>query len=85
VNARTVTVGTRAELAMSTVRLRDVTLHRGAAAVEAVKLRYRTPPVACTLDGDTLHLAEPFSGVAPGQAAVLLRGDTVVGSGTISS
>jgi tRNA-specific 2-thiouridylase len=50
-----------------------------------VKLRYRTPPVACTLDGDTLRLAEPFSGVAPGQAAVLLRGDTVVGSGTISS
>jgi len=85
VDARTVTVGTRAELATSTVRLRDVTLHRGAAAVEAVKLRYRTPPVACTLDGDTLRLAEPFSGVAPGQAAVLLRGDTVVGSGTISS
>ena len=85
VNARTVTVGTRAELATSTVRLRDVTLHRGAEVVEAVKLRYRTPPVACTLDGDTLLLAEPFSGVAPGQVAVLLRGDTVVGSGTISS
>jgi tRNA-uridine 2-sulfurtransferase len=85
VNARTVTVGTRAELATSTVRLRDVTLHRGAEVVEAVKLRYRTPPVACTVDGDTLLLAEPFSGVAPGQVAVLLRGDTVVGSGTISS
>ena len=85
VNARTVTVGTRAELAMSTVQLRDVTLHRGAEAVEAVKLRYRTPAVACTLDGDTLRLAEPFAGVAPGQVAVLLRGDTVVGSGTISS
>ena len=85
VDARTVTVGTRDELATSTVRLRDVTLHRDAAAVEAVKLRYRTPPVACTLDGDTLRLALPFSGVAPGQAAVLLRGDTVVGSGTISS
>src|SRR6478609_7578090 len=85
VDARTVTVGTRAELATSTVRLRDVTLHRGAAAVEAVKLRYRTPAVACTLDGDTLRLAEPFSGVAPGQVAVLLQGDAVVGSGTISS
>jgi tRNA-specific 2-thiouridylase len=85
VATKTVTVGTRAELATSVVKLRDVTLHRGAGAVEAVKLRYRTPPVACTLDGETLRLAEPFSGVAPGQVAVLLQGDTVVGSGTISS
>jgi tRNA U34 2-thiouridine synthase MnmA/TrmU len=53
--------------------------------VEAVKLRYRTPPVACTLEGDMLRLHEPFAGVAPGQVAVLLQGDTVVGSGTISS
>jgi tRNA-specific 2-thiouridylase len=85
VTARTVTVGTRAELATGEVRLRDVKLHRGADAVEAVKLRYRTPPVACTLEGDTLRLHEPFAGVAPGQVAVLLQGDTVVGSGTISS
>jgi tRNA-specific 2-thiouridylase len=85
VDARTVTVGTRAELATREVRLRDVELHRGADAVEAVKLRYRSPAVACTLDGDTLRLAEPFAGVAPGQVAVLLRGDTVVGCGTISS
>jgi tRNA-specific 2-thiouridylase len=85
VDARTVTVGTRAELATSEVRLRDVTLHREAAAVEAVKLRYRSPAVACTLHGDALQLAEPFAGVAPGQVAVLLKGDTVVGSGTISS
>jgi tRNA-uridine 2-sulfurtransferase len=85
VTARTVTVGTRAELAASEVRLRDVKLHRAAAAVEAVKLRYRTPPVACTLEGDTLRLHEPFAGVAPGQVAVLLQGDTVVGSGTIRS
>jgi tRNA-specific 2-thiouridylase len=85
VGSRTVTVGTRAELATRTVPLRDVTLHRGAEAVEAVKLRYRTPAVACTLDGDTLRLEEPFEGVAPGQVAVLLQGDTVVGSGTIST
>ena len=85
VGARTVTVGTRAELATSEVRLRDVKLHRGAGAVEAVKLRYRAAAVGCTLDGDTLRLAEPFAGVAPGQIAVLLRGDTVIGSGTISS
>ena len=85
VDARTVTVGSRAELATSAVALRNVVLHRGADAVEAVKLRYRTPAVACTLEGDTLHLAEPFAGAAPGQVAVLLRGDAIVGSGTISS
>jgi tRNA-specific 2-thiouridylase len=58
-------------------------LHRGAEAVEAVRLRYRSPAVACTLHGDTLKLAEPFAGAAPGQVAALLRGDTIVGSGTI--
>jgi tRNA-specific 2-thiouridylase len=85
IDTATVTVGTRAELATRTVRLRDVTLHRGAQAVDSVKLRYRAPAVPCALEGDTLALAEPFEGVAPGQAAVLLRGDTVVGSGTIRS
>jgi tRNA-specific 2-thiouridylase len=83
VQARTVTVGTRVELAVSEVRLRDVRLHRGAEAVESVKLRYRSPAVPCTLDGDTLTLGEPFAGAAPGQVAVLLQGDVVVGSGTI--
>jgi tRNA-specific 2-thiouridylase len=85
VAAGTVTVGPRAELATTEVRLRDVVLHRGADTVEAVKLRYRSPSVACTLEGDVLRLAEAFSGAAPGQVAVLLRGDAIVGSGTISS
>jgi tRNA-uridine 2-sulfurtransferase len=85
VKQRTVTVGTRAELAATRVRLRDVVLHRGEDEVEAVRLRYRAPAVACTLASDTLTLAEPFEGVAPGQVAVLLRGDTVVGSGTITA
>jgi tRNA-specific 2-thiouridylase len=82
---RTVTVGTRDELATTEVRLRDVVLHRGSDAVQAVKLRYRSPAVACTLAGATLTLAEPFAGVAPGQVAVLLRGDAIVGSGTITA
>jgi tRNA-uridine 2-sulfurtransferase len=83
VEARTVTVGARAELATSEVQLRDVVLHRGAGEVEAVKLRYRSPAVPCALDGDVLRLGEPFAGAAPGQVAVLLQGDVVVGSGTI--
>jgi tRNA-uridine 2-sulfurtransferase len=85
VEARTVTVGPRAELATSEVALRDVVLHRGAGEVEAVKLRYRSPAVPCRLDGDTLRLGEPFAGAAPGQVAVLLRGDAIVGSGTITA
>jgi len=83
--AGTVTVGPRVELATTEVALRDVVLHRGPEAVEAVKLRYRSPAVPCALDGDMLRLAEPFAGAAPGQVAVLLRGDAIVGSGTIRS
>jgi tRNA-uridine 2-sulfurtransferase len=83
VDARTVTVGPRAELATSEVALRDLVLHRDAEQVDAVKLRYRTAPVPCTLDGDVVRLSEPFAGAAPGQVAVLLRGDAVLGSGTI--
>jgi tRNA-uridine 2-sulfurtransferase len=84
VAAGTVTVGPREGLAVTDVKLRDVVLHRDAAEVDAVKLRYRSPAVPCALEGDTVRLAEPFGGAAPGQVAVLLRGDAIVGSGTIT-
>jgi tRNA-uridine 2-sulfurtransferase len=77
----TVTVGTRAQLATSAVPVRDLRLH---GEPEAVKLRYRTLPVACTVHGDRIHLAEPVEGAAPGQTAVFLAGDVVVGTGTIA-
>jgi tRNA-uridine 2-sulfurtransferase len=83
VAAGTVTVGPREALAVNEVKLRDVVLHRDQAEVDAVKLRYRSPAVPCALHGDTIRLAEPFGGAAPGQVAVLLRGDAIVGSGTI--
>ncbi len=82
--ANTVTVGVREELATATVGLRDLRLHRSAESVDAVKLRYRAQPVACALDGDRVRLAEPVEGAAPGQAAVLLAGDVVVGCATIA-
>ncbi|MDX6664811.1 MAG: tRNA-uridine 2-sulfurtransferase, partial [Solirubrobacteraceae bacterium] len=82
--ANTVTVGARAELATSTVGLRDVRLHRGPDAVDAVKLRYRSRALPCILDGDVARLSEPVDGAAPGQAAVLLCGDVVVGCATIA-
>ena len=50
-------------------------LHRGADGGRGGEAALPHAPVACTLDGDTLRLAEPFAGAAPGQAAVLLRGD----------
>jgi tRNA-specific 2-thiouridylase len=81
--ANTVTVGTKPELATETVRVRGVRLHRDAAEVDAVKLRYRSPAVACTLRGGVIELREPAAGVAPGQIACFLHGDVVVGCATI--
>jgi tRNA-specific 2-thiouridylase len=82
--SNTVVVGPRSALATTRVAVRDVVLHRPPGDVEAVKLRYRTRALRCRLDGDTIHLDEPIDGAAPGQAAVFLRGDTVVGSATIA-
>jgi tRNA-uridine 2-sulfurtransferase len=82
--ANTVTVGVRAELATATVRVRGLRLHRDAAQVDAVKLRYRSPAIPCALHpSGSIELAEPAHGVAPGQIAVFLRGDVVVGCATI--
>ncbi len=90
--ANTVTVGSRSELLARGVRLRDATLHRGGSEVDAVRLRYRSRPVPARLTaaGTGRHaelwveLGEDFAGVSPGQAAVLLRGETIVGHGTIA-
>jgi tRNA-specific 2-thiouridylase len=86
--SNTVTVGPREALATRQVAVRDATLHRPASEVDAVKLRYRSRPVPCRAAGDAAglvhELAEPVDGAAPGQAAVLLRGDAVVGWGTIT-
>jgi tRNA-specific 2-thiouridylase len=85
VEANTVTVGPRDALATAVVPVRDLRLHARAADVDAVKLRYRSAPVRCTLDGAVVRLAEPVLGAAPGQTAVFLRGDCILGSATIIS
>jgi tRNA-specific 2-thiouridylase len=79
-----VVIGSREDLSTSRVALRDVRLHRPAGDVETVRLRYRARPVACRLEGDAVELAEPFDGAAPGQAAVLMAGDVVLGHATIA-
>ena len=81
--ANTVTVGPKAALATTAVRLRGVRLYADEGEVDAVKLRYRAPATRCTLRGDTLALEAPVHGAAPGQIACLLRGDVVVGCATI--
>jgi tRNA-uridine 2-sulfurtransferase len=88
----TVTVGTRAELEKHRVRVRDAVLHRDGSEVDAVKLRYRSRalPATVTAAGRGRHsslevdLAEGFPGVAPGQTAVLMAGERIVGHGTIA-
>ena len=88
--ANRVTVGPRAELETSSVRIRGARLHRDAERVDAVRLRYHSPSARAALEvrrgreGEaTLALAEPADGVAPGQVACLMDGDLVVGHGTI--
>jgi tRNA-specific 2-thiouridylase len=81
-----VVVGPRDALRTERVRLSE--WRRWRDTVTHVKLRYRSTPVACSAepgeDGLVLHLEQPFSGVAPGQTACLLDGDTIVGWGVIA-
>ena len=89
--ANTVTVGTREDLRLDTVRIRDAVLHRDGASVDAVRLRYRSRPVPAVLTATGtgrlaevhIRLGESFAGVSPGQTAVLLAGEAIVGHGTI--
>ena len=82
-----VVVGPRAALERSSVRVSPGSVYTDAGRVE-VKLRYRSNPVWATVrpevDGFSLELDDPVSGVAPGQTAVLYENDLVVGAGTIA-
>ena len=92
--ANRVTVGPREQLATRAVAVRGARLHRAGAEVDAVRLRYHSRAIACRIPGDLapgphrrleLELADPVDGAAPGQTACLLRGDVVVGYGTIAA
>ena len=86
-----VVAGPRAQLETHAVSLRGARLHRPAGEVDRVKLRYRSRAVPCRLSGDpqqgrlAIELLEPVDGAAPGQTACLLRGEDVVGWGTIAA
>jgi len=91
--ANTVTVGPRRDLMTSTVRVHRAVLHRAGDSVDAVRLRYRSQPVPAAVSvTDTgahaeleIALGEDFAGVTPGQTAVLLAGEAIVGHGTIAA
>jgi tRNA-specific 2-thiouridylase len=91
--ANTVTVGTRGELETRRVHVRDATLHRDGGRVDAVRLRYHSralpasigPAAAGRHDALEVELGEEFVGASPGQTAVLLEGETIVGHGTIAT
>jgi tRNA-specific 2-thiouridylase len=90
--ANTVTVGTREELETRAVSVRDAVLYRDGDSVDAVKLRYRSRPVPAAVSAKAtgrhgklhIELGEAFAGAAPGQTAVLLAGERIVGHGTIA-
>ena len=92
-DANTVTVGGREELATRRVRIRDAVLHRDGNSVDAVKLRYHATaiPAAVAKADVGLHpeleveLEQSFDAASPGQAAVLLCGEAIVGHGTIAA
>jgi tRNA-specific 2-thiouridylase len=82
--ANTITVGPKEALRTHAVHVRDVVLHRPPEEIDRVKLRYRSAPLPCRIAGDRIELDEPVTGAAPGQVAVLLRGDAVAGHGIIA-
>ncbi|MEV4421100.1 tRNA 2-thiouridine(34) synthase MnmA [Patulibacter sp. NPDC049589] len=93
VKTNVVTVGPKELLMTDQVTLTDVVLHVEPWRVDAVKLRYRQQPrrariVASPDVGETgpgaLVLEEPLLQAAPGQTAMLLDGDVVVGSATMA-
>jgi tRNA-uridine 2-sulfurtransferase len=92
--ANTVTIGTREELLTRRVRVRNAVLHRDGGRVDGVRLRYHSEALPAQLgaaagagpgrhDALELELGEDFAGASPGQTAVLLDGETIVGHGTI--
>jgi tRNA-uridine 2-sulfurtransferase len=89
--ANTVTVGSREDIETRHIRVRDAVLHRDGARVDNVRLRYHSDTLPASVGAAApgrhkaleLELAEPFDAAAPGQTAVLMDGETIVGHGTI--
>ena len=88
-----VVVGPRAGLAAREVAVAPAHLHRPGASADSVRLRYHSPAVPCAVGGTprpgahgrlALALDREVRAPAPGQTACLMRGELVVGWGTIA-
>ena len=82
--SNTVTVGPREALSLSELEIGELRLRENVASVSSVRLRSHSPAVGCRIDGTRLRLEQPVSAPAPGQTAVFLDGDRVVGCATIA-
>ena len=89
-----VVVGSREELALTRVSVKNARLLRPGARANRVRLRYHSKALGCRIAGTVragdhaeleLVLEEPAHGVAPGQTACLMDGDLVVGRATIAA
>ncbi len=89
----TIVIGRRGELESKGCVLEDVSFVSGFAPATdldiEVKVRYRSDAVPAgieaTAGGLAVHFRDPQLAVTPGQAAVLYRGDEVIGGGTIAA
>ena len=82
---RRVVVGPKSALAVSAARIEDLNwLGEGLDGAMTAKVRSLAKPAPARFDGETIMFEMPEYGVAPGQAAVLYRGDRVMGGGWIA-
>lgn len=92
----TVMLGREEELLTQHMLVEDLCVHPSVpslAAVEAlaVRIRYRSRPVPCTLEREVqpglwlVRFPSPVSAVTPGQSAVFYRGDELVGGAFIAN
>jgi tRNA-uridine 2-sulfurtransferase len=91
-NTAVVTIGRREDLLAAGCSVEGLTFVSGHPPSDlsvSVKIRYRSDPVDAVLDlsdvDPVIRFGSSQVGVAPGQAAVLYRGDEVLGGGTIVS
>jgi tRNA-uridine 2-sulfurtransferase len=83
-----VVVGRRKDLEVREICVGALNWFLAPEDAEAVQVRYNSPPVPCELEdagnGDVrARLAEPVTGIAPGQSAVFYKCDKVVGGGVV--
>ena len=83
-DTRRVVVGPRAALGVAAARIEGINRLGAFDGHLSVKVRSMAKPVPARIEGDRIVFADPEYGVAPGQAAVLYRGDRVLGGGWIA-